>query len=607
VSDDNIANIQATDPFFRAATGPNFVNQQQLEQISAGENSFLFEALGAVYGGGFTSTPTLVFETTIEYADGSTTTKRQEVGLDLRDIKQFYTRWDINYGVNGGSSGTDLREDLSFQNFATPTTAEHTSQVINESFFSGADTTVFVHGWNNSDDPNNDEKSASAETMFKRLYWQGYRGEFVTFNWPTYTFEFNIFDPTDSTYNPSDFQAYRSAKALKEVLAGYRGTFPNLQPVHLLAHSMGNIVAGEALRQWAFDLPFNDDPLVTTYVAMQAAVSAGAYGSNDTDSLILGRPFPDLYRFWSHGRDGLSDPGLGTQNYFQGAGFSSEEWVNFYNPEDFAVGDPNIVTGLWDLNNIEKDSLDFDLNPHFPSNAWPFGYGYVEGAGGNTNTDDFWRFNADFSFNLDLTLTDAFGRPGPNAYEILAFFAQSASMPVGFKSVNFFDTNTNIQSFGLLGGNNIRANHSYQFNHDAAETWDFYASLKAETGFGATHGVFAAAIDSTVFVDANSATRLADFTPFLPENKNLRPDIEARTALFDQLGHSEQHARLDSLLTENRHGVLKSPMEFSFLRQREEEDQELPQELNELFFDHFESNFAQTQLSSSFEKRRLPS
>jgi hypothetical protein len=59
-----------------------------------------------------------------------------------------------------------------------------------------------------------------------------------------------------------------------------------------------------------------------------------------------------------------------------------------------------------------------------------------------------------------------------------------------------FDVNIDLQTFGMLGGDDIRANHSYQFNHDAAETWDFYERLKTELQFGATYG--AAALVSTV-------------------------------------------------------------------------------------------------------------
>jgi len=36
------------------------------------------------------------------------------------------------------------------------------------------------------DDLGDDWKEAFAETAFKRLYWQGFAGRFVQFDWPTY-------------------------------------------------------------------------------------------------------------------------------------------------------------------------------------------------------------------------------------------------------------------------------------------------------------------------------------------------------------------------------------------------------------------------------------
>lgn len=394
---------------------------------------------------------------------------------------------------------------MSFQHYATPTAPLRASQVQNEPFFSGPDTTVFVHGWNMQDDPSNDWKAVFAETMYKRLYWQGYRGEFVSFDWPTFSDDegpdWPIFgEGANITYNPSDFQAYRSAQALQNILENYRNP-SDLQPVHLLAHSMGNIVAGEALRQWFAD-PNTVDPLVTNYIAMQAAVSAGAYKDNATDSAFPGRPVPDLYRFFQHGRNGLTEPGLGNESYFQGNSFSWENSLNYYNEQDFALN-------LWDINNVGKE---FDTQ----STVWPFTYDYEAGDGGNTNTDIHTRVdprpNPDVETILDLALPN--GRPGPNAYEILAFYSQSATLALGTKPVNAFDENFDLESLGLLGGSDIRVNHSYQFYHDAAETWGFYTQLKDDLGFNATYSVPAIVTAVTAAAGPlleNNGTRLSWF------------------------------------------------------------------------------------------------
>jgi len=591
LNNDFIAGVQAEqglNPFWSVAIGPRLVTDQTLSDIDGGLNAFLFEAIGGAYGSGFSANPTLIFQTIVRYTNGQSTIKNQEIDLDLRDIKQFYTRWDINYGVNGGVNGTDLRTDLSFKDYPTPTTATQTSQVQNEAFFSGNDTTVLVHGWNNSDDPNNDDKAATAETMFKRLYWQGYRGEFVSFNWPTYLSTGN---PATDTYNPSEFQAYRSAKALKEVLAGYRGTVPNLQPVHLLAHSMGNIVAGESLRLWTFDTPFNDDPLVTNYVAMNAAVSSGAYGSNDRLSLLSvtfpGRPIPDLYRFWSHGRDGFSDSGLGLAYYFQSSFFAAENTVNMYNANDF-------VLGLWGGNNLVKDQ-------YVQSSVWPYDYDFVAGDGENTNNDDFQRSQPTPS--VSLTLTDSFGRPGRDAYEIMAFFSLSASIPVGTQPLSRFDTNIDLQDFGLLGGNTRQANHSYQFNHDGAETWDFYETLKTQLEFASTQNAAAsigasvaatgerrkpeqtaAQFRQSVALDAGISSSL--LRPAKQDKYALRSNSIARTVVFEQLGRPDRVKHLDRLRTTDAFYSVKEPTKLAFFLPHKNDESD--HEFNDLFFDAFQ-------------------
>ena len=474
VNNTTIASSQVSNTF-KQALGASFSDSQEVGLFLPGTNSLLFEAIGTAYGVNITSVPTLIFETTIKYLDGTTRTKRHEVDLDLRDIKQLYTRYDVNFM----SGSNDLREDLSFEHFVTPTIPTHSSQAKNIPFLSGDDTIFLVHGWNMPDTVDNDWKAAFSETAFKRLYWQGFRGEFVSFNWPTFADEEGprewplLGDAANITYNPSEFQAYRSARALKEVLATFRGEAPNLQPVHLLAHSMGNVVAGEALRQWTFDVPFNDDPLVTNYVAMEAAVSSGAYGSNDQDALPVGRPIPDLYRFWSHGRDGFSDPGLGIVEYFQSSFFAAENTVNLYNAADFALN-------LWDLNNLSK-------NLHIQSPVWNFDYEFTAGDGENVNNDIFDRVPDGGGATTTLTaLTLPNGRPGRDAYEILAFFSESASLAVGTKIVNRFDTNINFAATGLQGGNGLRANHSFQFGHDSADTWTFWDTIKNQTGFGTT-------------------------------------------------------------------------------------------------------------------------
>lgn len=106
------------------------------------------------------------------------------------------------------------------------------------------------------------EKDRFAESAFKRLYWQGYQGRFGEFRWPTgYGFTGSFWDAlTDPrNFDNSEYQAWQSAAGLLNKLNDLNAEYPN--HVYMLAHSMGNIVAGEALRLAAQD---EDGQLVNT-------------------------------------------------------------------------------------------------------------------------------------------------------------------------------------------------------------------------------------------------------------------------------------------------------------------------------------------------------
>jgi hypothetical protein len=178
--------------------------------------------------------------------------------------------------------------------------------------------------------------------MFKRLFWQGYQGRFGAFRWPTFVVLSDV--PLLNNYDQSEWQAWKSGLGLRNKLLELNQKYPN--QVRLSAHSMGNVVAGEALR-----IP-DGNRFVRVYVAMQAAVPSHAYdASRPTRSLGT---FDDLTpnRYAEYFQNG-SPP------YFSGFR-GADTYVNFWNPADAALS-------TWRLDQDFKpaDSLSYDYDGEF--------------------------------------------------------------------------------------------------------------------------------------------------------------------------------------------------------------------------------------------------
>ena len=117
------------------------------------------------------------------------------------------------------------------------------------------------------------EKDRFAETAFKRLYWQGYQGRFGAIpladdsGLPFGEFSPQAFDLRK--FDNSEYNAWPSGVGLLNKLNDLNAEYPG--QVYLMAHSLGNVVAGEALRL------AGNNQVVNTYIAMQGAISAHAY------------------------------------------------------------------------------------------------------------------------------------------------------------------------------------------------------------------------------------------------------------------------------------------------------------------------------------------
>ncbi len=225
----------------------------------------------------------------------------QPLYLKLQDITEMYERYTVGEDPN-----------------TTPTTTASlvtTPYSYDSTIPAGNDYILFVHGWNLP----TWEKDAFAQTAFKRLYWQGYKGHFGEFRWPTgYGFDWTgiITDPRN--YDNSESNAWASATGLKNLLTTLDSEYPG--NVYLMAHSMGNVVAGEALRL------ADSSQVVNTYVAMQGAVPAHCYDPTTANRAAVN--LPDFYANYYTS---------GAPCYFNGI-TGAGAFINFYNANDWALG-----------------------------------------------------------------------------------------------------------------------------------------------------------------------------------------------------------------------------------------------------------------------------
>ncbi len=364
------------------------------------------------------------------------------VYLELLDIKDMYERWTVGEGDGGNPEVLPLPSVRALG--AGYMSAGH-SRPFSYSSSDPEDRKyiLYVHGWNLTPE----QKDQFAETAFKRLFWQGYKGRFGAFQWPT-TFGFGAYikdstvfktylngalalitDPTN--YDRGEWSAWRSGLGLERLLLRLHVDYD--ANVYMFAHSMGNVVAGEALRLATEE---NRGLLVSTYVASQAAVPAHCYDGTRAEDLAAISPIP-----------GIPLPPGGSlypetpnvyKNWFASNAAAVNQTVNFYNENDYALWND-----CWQLNQyLKPDQTDVPDQP----------YTYLY------DDSDYDVIQDKFKKRADVTLAPTQLRFGTRAdlqdrYEIMAFAAEARSKALGAVIVGneVFQANVNLGGLGAAG------------------------------------------------------------------------------------------------------------------------------------------------------------
>jgi hypothetical protein len=326
------------------------------------------------------------------------------VHMDLRDIKKFYQIWSVGEGIDEDPTSVALEIN----------NVDH--EDLNELGLT-QDYVLFVHGWR----LRAWERKAFAETAFKRLYWQNFNGRFGMFSWPTRWVNTDdtlqvAMDPLN--YDNSEFVARQAGQnGLRNLLADRSASYR----VHILAHSMGNVVASEALVN-------STGVVVESYIATQAASVGHSYnrllptrplatkiGSNDIPNFLIVRSTPNVY-------GNFDDSG---HSYYYGLESHVSNFENFYNVGDFAL-----ENNIWGANQDLKPDLGWNYDPQ---GGW-------------------YRIDApDKVVSLAIPV---------NRNEIFSYIAEAQSDPLGkISQVSSFPTNLASEfKFGRT-----RSDHSGQF------------------------------------------------------------------------------------------------------------------------------------------------
>ena len=228
---------------------------------------FLFEGAGIGEG-----------QLTMTISQNGNTLAQSSVWLDLHDVKDFYERAVITNNISGAISNW--------------TSGVESVQPAISSLGDDTNLIVLVHGINVDDG----DWRIESDTVLKRLYWAGFHGKFATVKWPCNFFDWSLLSTRTSVFNQSEAKAYKAGAALKTYIDQLHARFPGYR-LHLLVHSQGNAIVGEAIEQGA---SFN------TYILTQGAMPASAYDvAAPTDAGLLQQeaitPTPEWQPMGYHG------------------------------------------------------------------------------------------------------------------------------------------------------------------------------------------------------------------------------------------------------------------------------------------------------------------
>ena len=158
------------------------------------------------------------------------------VHLSLRPVKSFYQRVAVTWPEDIKAPWTYWEQPPKPVLGWLP---EEMGEPFTRPWYETTDTIVWVHGWIPQDGENYQRTMVfSFETMWKRLWHQGFRGRVVHFRWPT------VKRHEALGLHISEYRAFKSAPQLKSFV----DFLPPENRVNVTTHSLGGVLLMEALK-----------------------------------------------------------------------------------------------------------------------------------------------------------------------------------------------------------------------------------------------------------------------------------------------------------------------------------------------------------------------
>ena len=294
---------------------------------------------------------------TIHKADGTLIGEGPGVWLDLLNVKKMYQR---GHAVQDFSDTPFAHMD-SWSPPAIGSQPYDNGNPFSKPVDEEKKVVVYVHGINGPSGQSDAYATwqSDSETVFKRLWHQGFKGRFAAFKWlaltPAWPFKFN----------ESEYRGWKCGQGLAQFI----NTLPDANDYkkNLYSFSQGAIVCGAALTVYQAS--------VSNYVMTQAAAPAGSYDSTSainsyTDFLNAETTSPTP--------DATND--LGYRGYLSGLSVTGSV-VSFFNQVDYALkaGRELGINVSWEGNqlmskpnqNLSGRTYAYDAGP--PSNPYAIG------------------------------------------------------------------------------------------------------------------------------------------------------------------------------------------------------------------------------------------